>query len=274
MNQFEVSGIYIYPIKSLGCLSLQKSDMDVKGLLNDRRFMLVDSDGKFISQRTLPNLIRFHLSFLPNGEIEILDKVSHLRKNLSFTPDLGELVNVQIWDDQVKARLVLKDFSTFFSDLLEIPVRLVQLDDSSPRIIKEKYQTILSKVSSFADSLPILLFSEASVSDLAQKVGAFNFMRFRPNIIVKGNNAFEEDTWEEISIGNAKLFGAKPCARCNLVNVNPKSGVISKEILKGLSDYRNFGGKVYFGQQFVPMSLGEIKLGDAISVQKMKDATY
>lgn len=274
MNPLEVTALYIYPIKSLGPLSLEKSTIDAKGLLYDRRFMLVDSNGKFISQRTIPSLIRFHLSFLTNGGIEILDKISHLRKNLSFNPELGDLTDVQIWDDQVKARLVLEDFSDFFSDLLEMPVRLVQMVDESPRLIKEKYQTSQSKESSFADSLPILLCSESSLNDLAQKVGAFNFMRFRPNIIVKGNDAFQEDTWEEISVGDVLLFGAKPCARCSLVNINPKSGVISKEILKGLSEYRNFGGKVYFGQQFVPITLGEINVGDMINVQKTKNAIY
>ncbi|MFM6948326.1 MAG: MOSC domain-containing protein [Aquirufa sp.] len=275
MNEMKVSGLYIYPIKSLGAISLPSSVIDEKGLKHDRRFMLIDENGKFISQRTLPGLIRFHLSFLPDQSgIEILDKVSHLRKKLSFTPTLGSLIDVQIWDDQVKAKLVEEDFSDFFSDLLEMPIRLAQLDEESPRIIKDKYQTNVSNQSSFADSLPILLFSEASVNDLAQKVGSFSLMRFRPNIVVSNDEAYIEDTWKEINIGEVKLFGAKPCARCNLVNVNPKSGVISKEILKGLSEYRNFGGKVYFGQQFVPMTLGNIKIGDIISVQQTKNATY
>ena len=174
----------------------------------------------------------------------------------------------------MKAKLVEEDFSDFFSDLLEMPIRLVQLDEESPRIIKDKYQTNVSNQSSFADSLPILLCSEASVNDLAQKVGSFSLMRFRPNIVVSNDEAYIEDTWKEINIGEVKLFGAKPCARCNLVNVNPKSGVISKEILKGLSEYRNFGGKVYFGQQFVPMTLGNIKIGYISSVQQTKNATY
>ncbi|MHA8051320.1 MOSC domain-containing protein [Aquirufa sp. ROCK-SH2] len=275
MNEMKVSGLYIYPIKSLGAISLPSSVIDEKGLKHDRRFMLIDENGKFISQRTLPSLIRFHLSFLPDQSgIEILDKVSHLRKKLSFTPILGSLIDVQIWDDQVKAKLVEEDFSDFFSDLLEMPIRLVKLIEESPRIIKEKYQTNVSNQSSFADSLPILLCSEASVNDLAQKVGSFSLMRFRPNIVVSNDEAYVEDTWKEINIGEVKLFGAKPCARCNLVNVNPKSGVISKEILKGLSEYRNFGGKVYFGQQFVPKTLGNIKIGDIISVQQTKNATY
>ena len=275
MNITKISGLYIYPIKSLGAISIQTSFIDAKGLKYDRRFMLVDRNGKFISQRTFPHLIRFHLSFLPDQSgIEILDKVSHLRKKLSFTPELGELIQVEIWEDVVKAKVVMEDFADFFSDLLEMPIRLVQLLDDFPRLINEKYQTGFSKETSFADSLPILLFSESSVNDLAEKVGAFNLLRFRPNILVCGSDSFEEDTWEEIKIGNVDLFGAKPCARCNMVNVNPKSGVVSKEILKGLHEYRNFGGKVYFGQQFVPKSSGEISVGDSIQILKQKNAIY
>jgi uncharacterized protein YcbX len=274
MNQPKVSALYIYPIKSLGPISLDSSHIDALGLKNDRRFMLVDPNGQFISQRTFPGLVRFHLSINQKGEIEILDKVSHLRKILSYTPELGQKIPVKIWEDEVEARLVLEDFSDFFSDLLEIPVRLVMMDSASSRQTDKKHQTELSKFTSFADSLPILVCSEASAKDLSEKVGAFNLMRFRPNLVISNEIPFEEDTWKEISIGEVRLFGAKPCARCNLVNVNPKTGTVSSEILKGLSSYRKFGQKVYFGQQFVPISLGQIHVGDVVDIVDTKDAIY
>jgi uncharacterized protein YcbX len=274
MNQPKVSALYIYPIKSLGPISLDSSQIDTLGLKNDRRFMLIDANGQFISQRTFPGLIRFHLSINQKGEIEILDKVSHLRKILRHTPDLGEKLLVQIWEDEVEARLVLEDFSDFFSDLLETPVRLVMMESASSRKTDKKHQTELSKFTSFADSLPILVCSEASAKDLSEQVGAFNLMRFRPNLVISNEIPFEEDTWKEISIGEVRLFGAKPCARCNLVNVNPKTGTVSSEILKGLSSYRKFGQKVYFGQQFVPISLGQIHVGDVVNIVDKKDAIY
>jgi uncharacterized protein YcbX len=274
MNQPKVSALYIYPIKSLGPISLDSSHIDALGLKNDRRFMLVDANGQFISQRTFPGLVRFHLSINQKGEIEILDKVSHLRKILSYTPELGQKIPVKIWEDEVDARLVLEDFSDFFSDLLEIPVRLVMMDSASSRQTDHKHHTDLSKYTSFADSLPILVCTEASAKDLSEQVGAFNLMRFRPNLVISNDIPFEEDTWKEISIGEVRLFGAKPCARCNLVNVNPKTGTVSSEILKGLSSYRKFGQKVYFGQQFVPISLGQIHVGDVVDIVDTKDAIY
>ena len=274
MNQPKVSALYIYPIKSLGPISLDSSHIDALGLKNDRRFMLVDPNGQFISQRTFPGLVRFHLSINQKGEIEILDKVSHLRKILSYTPELGQKIPVKIWEDEVDARLVLEDFSDFFSDLLEIPVRLVMMDSASSRQTDHKHHTDISKYTSFADSLPILVCTEASAKDLSEQVGAFNLMRFRPNLVISNDTPFEEDTWKEISIGEVRLFGAKPCARCNLVNVNPKTGTVSSEILKGLSFYRKFGQKVYFGQQFVPISLGQIHVGDVVDIVDTKDAIY
>jgi uncharacterized protein len=274
MNQPKVSALYIYPIKSLGPISLDSSHIDALGLKNDRRFMLVDANGQFISQRTFPGLVRFHLSINQKGEIEILDKVSHLRKILSYTPELGQKIPVKIWEDEVDARLVLEDFSDFFSDLLEIPVRLVMMDSASSRQTDHKHHTDISKYTSFADSLPILVCTEASAKDLSEQVGAFNLMRFRPNLVISNDIPFEEDTWKEISIGEVRLFGAKPCARCNLVNVNPKTGTVSSEILKGLSSYRKFGQKVYFGQQFVPISLGQIHVGDVVDIVDTKDAIY
>jgi uncharacterized protein YcbX len=116
--------------------------------------------------------------------------------------------------------------------------------------------------------------TEASAKDLSEQVGAFKLRRFRPNLVISNDIPFEEDTWKEISIGEVRLFGAKPCARCNLVNVNPKTGTVSSEILKGLSSYRKFGQKVYFGQQFVPISLGQIHVGDVVDIVDTKDAIY
>ena len=143
-------------------------------------------------------------------------------------------------------------------------------------IIKEIYQTKGSKQSSFADSLPILLASEASYSSVETVYGqAFDPLRFRANMIVSGSRPFEEDTWEEISIHTVHLFGAKPCARCQLVNVEPRSGAVDKGgVLKALATFRQKDNKVYFGQQMVPISLGKIKVGDEVLVIKRKDALF
>ncbi|MHA8101746.1 MOSC domain-containing protein [Aquirufa nivalisilvae] len=274
MPTLEITQLYIYPIKSLGALALHEAHVEIQGLAGDRRYMLVDDQGKFITQRTRPDLTRFQLSLVPSGFL-VEDRELGKTKTLHHSVELGDAMSVEIWDDHVEARIVLDNWSEWFSQILMEKVYLVHLDDASPRIMKEKYQTSLSKESSFADALPILLCSEASFEALESQLGdTVDRLRFRPNIIVKGTHAFEEDTWKQIQIGDVQLFGAKPCARCQLITVHPKQGTIHKEVLSALSQIRKIGNKVYFGQQFVPESLGKLAVGDQIRVQIQQDAVY
>jgi uncharacterized protein YcbX len=275
MSLLQVHSIIIYPIKSLGGINVSQITVEPAGLQYDRRFMLVDSANKFITQRTRPELTRFQLE-AKGGGFEVIDQKNQCVKFLDFNPPLGSTEEVQIWDDRVKALEVLDDWSVWFSEKIGEEVRLFQLSTIFSRYIQPAYQTAESKISSFADSLPILLCSEASFHHVDSLVDQpLDWRRFRPNIIVSNQTAFEEDTWQEISIGNSvKLFGAKACARCQLINVDPNDGTSDSTILKALSQTRKFENKVYFGQQFVPISLGEIKVGDRINIHKLKDAIF
>ncbi|MHA8087185.1 MOSC domain-containing protein [Aquirufa sp. Wall-65K1] len=274
MPTLEISQIYIYPIKSLGAISLREAQVEIQGLVGDRRFMLVSADGKFITQRTRPDLTRFQLRLRDEGFL-VEDKLTGISKLLHPSVELGNSMLVEIWEDQLEARIVLEDWSEWFSQLLQEKVYLVHLSHDSPRLMKEKYQTSLAKDSSFADALPILLCSEASFEALEKQMEqSVDRLRFRANIIVKGAAAFEEDTWRQIRIQDIQLFGAKPCARCQLITVDPKKGTIQKEVMGALSQIRKIGNKVYFGQQFVPESLGKIAVGEHIQVLTYQDAAY
>jgi uncharacterized protein YcbX len=275
MSMLQVHSIIIYPIKSLGGINVYQVTVEPAGLQYDRRFMLIDSANKFITQRTRPELTRFQLEVKGEG-FEVKDQWTQSIKFLDFNPPLGSTEEVKIWDDRVMAHEVLDDWSVWFSEKIGEEVRLFQLSSLFSRYIEPPYQTAESKISSFADSLPILLCSEASFHHLDSLLNQpLDWRRFRPNIIVSNKMAFEEDTWQEISIGNSvKLFGAKPCARCQLINVDPNDGASDSTILKALSQTRKFENKVYFGQQFVPISLGEIKVGDLINIHKLKDAIF
>lgn len=275
MSLLQIHSIIIYPIKSLGGINVSQITVEPAGLQYDRRFMLVDSTNRFITQRTRPELTRFQLE-AKGGGFEVTDQKNQCVKFLDFNPPLGSSEEVQIWDDRVMAHEVLDDWSVWFSEKIGEEVRLFQLSSLFSRYIQPVYQTAESKISSFADSLPILLCSEASFHHVDSLLDQpLDWRRFRPNIIVSNQMAFEEDTWQEISIGNSvKLFGAKPCARCQLINVDPNDGTSDSTILKALSQTRKFENKVYFGQQFVPISLGEIKVGDRINIDKLKDAIF
>ena len=269
-----ISHLYIYPIKSLGAISLQKVVMEKEGLLGDRRFMLVDAQGKFITQRTRPELTRFVLSETVGGFL-VKDVVSGLAKELPWFPVLGSHLQVEIWEDHLPAREVLDGWADWFSKALAESVSLVQLTDDSPREMKAKYQTDLAKNTSFADSLPLLVVGSASYQALEDRMEQeVDRLRFRPNIIVSSLTPFIEDSWAEIQVGELRLSGAKPCARCPLVNVDPYSGESDKKTLKTLASFRTLNNKVYFGQQFVPISLGEIQVGDEVQVIRTQDAVY
>jgi uncharacterized protein YcbX len=269
-----ISHLYIYPIKSLGAISLQKVVMEKEGLQGDRRFMLVDAQGKFITQRTRPELTRFVLSETVGGFL-VKDLVSGLAKELPWFPVLGSHLKVEIWEDHLQAREVLDGWADWFSIALAESVSLVQLTDDSPREMKAKYQTDLAKNTSFADSLPLLVVGSASYQALEDRMEQeVDRLRFRPNIIVSSKEPFIEDSWAEIQVGEVRLSGAKPCARCPLVNVDPHSGESDKKTLKTLASFRTMNNKVYFGQQFVPISLGEIQVGDEVQVIRTQDAVY
>ncbi|MEK6546960.1 MAG: MOSC N-terminal beta barrel domain-containing protein [Bacteroidota bacterium] len=275
MSSILVKQLFLFPIKSLAGISVDQVAVDPAGFVGDRRFMLVDPQGKFITQRTRPELTRFELSLMPGGYL-VHDRISGNIKVLVARPALKDSLAAELWEDNLQVIEAGEGWSEWFSDLLKEPVRLVMQQEDSPRIIKEIYQTQGSKQSSFADSLPILLASEASYANVEAVYGqSFDPLRFRANMIVSGSGPFEEDTWEEISIHSVRMFGAKPCARCQLVNVEPSSGAVDAGgVLKALATFRQKDHKVYFGQQMVPISLGMIKIGDELKVIKRKDALF
>lgn len=275
MSMVQVHQLFLFPIKSLGPISVEQVEVEVAGFKGDRRFMLVDLQGKFITQRTRPDLTRFQLSLHAGGYL-VTDQTTGLSKVLLINAPLLESVEADLWDDHLQVMEVGEGWSEWFSSILNEPVRLVKQVNEAPRLIPAKYQTVGSQQSSFADALPILMASLASYAEVEQVFGAqIDPLRFRANILVSGSGAFEEDTWAEVSIQSVRLFGAKPCARCQLVNVEPSTGVIDKGgVLKALASFRQKDNKVYFGEQMVPITLGHIQLGDELIVVKRKDALF
>jgi uncharacterized protein YcbX len=275
MSSILVKQLYLFPIKSLAAIAVGQVLVDAAGFVGDRRCMLVDPNGKFITQRTRPDLTRFKLSLVEDGYL-VQDQITGQSKVLSSMPKLKESLAAELWDDSLQVVEVGEGWSEWFSDLLEEPVCLVMQKPESPRIIKEKYQTIGSNQSSFADSLPILLASEASYKQVEAVYGQdYDPLRFRANLIVEGAESFEEDTWAEISISSVRLFGAKPCARCQLINVHPATGQVDQGgMLKALATFRQKDHKVYFGQQMVPITMGKIQVGDEVIVSTRKDALF
>lgn len=252
-----VSQLFIYPIKGLGGIALQQSQVLQRGLQFDRRYMLVDENGKFITQRTIPQLALFKLSFVNEG-FEITYNNQQIILPFSIT---GITTTVTVWDDTVEAILAPNEFNNWFSSTLKSNVRLVFMGDERQRPVNTKYAVNNEQVS-FADGYPVLLLSEASLELLNSKLElAAEMERFRPNIVISGATAHQEDEFGYFSINDVKFKTAKPCGRCVVTTINPNTAVFGKEPLKTLAQYRNFNNSILFGVNVLCLNQGAIAVG-------------
>ncbi|HSF53333.1 MAG TPA: MOSC N-terminal beta barrel domain-containing protein [Algoriphagus sp.] len=259
-----VQDIFIYPIKSLGGIRLSEAVVEEKGFQYDRRWMLVDEEGVFVTQREYPKLALLAVAL---GEFGLI--VSHkLEKENSieipFERAAGPELMVTIWDDQVVAKIVDPDIDHWFSDILGFRVSLVMMPESTHRKVSSKYAVHAESVS-FADGMPYLLIGQESLNDLNSRLeNPVPMNRFRPNIVFSGGSAYLEDSLRKIKIGELEFQIVKPCARCVMTTVDQEKGVKGKEPLKTLASYRTINNKVYFGQNVVALQSGKINVGDLI----------
>lgn len=261
----KVQSIHIYPIKSLGGISLQSSHIQWRGLEYDRRWMLVDENGKFITQRKYPKLTLFSIEVFDNHLI-VNSKKGGNSIPIPFIPK-GAKLSVKVWDDSVSAIEVDKEASEWFSLQLDEQVKLVYMPDDSKRLIDPKYASN-SEFVNFADGYPLLLANSASLDDLNERLErTISIDRFRPNIVVSGSLPFEEDEWNNVSIGDSAIEVVKKCARCVMVNIDPNTSKKAKDVLQVLSTYRNKNNKVYFGVNALILKTGIIKVGDELVIR-------
>ncbi|WP_317133431.1 MOSC domain-containing protein [Algoriphagus lacus] len=267
-KQLVVQDIFIYPIKSLGGIRLMESEVEERGFRYDRRWMLVDEEGMFVTQRVYPQLALLGVK-LGEGGLEVFHKTDPSKCiEVPFDLATGPEVMVTIWDDQVLAKAVHSDFDRWFSEFLDFKVRLVVLPETSHRKVDPRYAVNGESVS-FADGMPYLIIGQESLNELNSRLDSPVPMdRFRPNIVFSGGAPYLEDSLREIKIGGLGFKIVKPCARCVLTTVDQQSGKQGKEPLKTLSSYRSVNNKVYFGQNVVALSLGKIRIGDPIQIQK------
>jgi uncharacterized protein len=256
--------IWIYPIKSLPGISLNNAKLATKGFQWDRRWMLVDENGLFITQRKQHELALLKVEWTNDG-FKIDDRrAPHRSCFLPIHEVKGANIQVTVWDDEVEAQIVDPLISEWFSQFLGFPCHLVKMDEKAARKISSKY-AVNEETVSFADAMPYLIAGQSALQYLNEKLEVpVTMQRFRPNLIFSGGDAFAEDLWETIQIGKAHFKVTKPCARCVLVNVDPNTAEVAQEPLKTLNTFRNFNGKVMFGQNLIWISGDEVKVGDQI----------
>ncbi len=270
MNGMKLQDIYIYPIKSLGGIRLERATVKTKGFEWDRRWMLVDEEGKFMTQRALHHMALLQLRLLQDG-LEVFHKQNRQQSIfIPFQPETQQLIPVTVWADQVEGQIVSQAANKWFSEMLDMPCQLVFMPENSERKIEAKY-AVQNETVSFADAMPYLLIGQSSLDDLNQKLdNPVPMARFRPNLVFSGGHAFQEDEWDEIQIGACTFKVTKPCARCVLTTVDQDTGIKGKEPLKTLASYRTENKKVLFGQNLIALKTGELKVGDEVKAEGKK----
>jgi len=257
-----LSGLYAYPIKSCSGISLESAELSATGLRHDRRWMLVDETGEFMSQRAHPRmaLISTHLSdeFLTVGAPSMPDLEVPLRQGNE------SLLDVSVWGDTNKGALVSGEADRWFGEFLQCSCRLVRKPDDDPRLVDSLYAESGDQVS-FADGFAFLLISESSLEDLNSRLeDPLPMNRFRPNFVVRGCGPYAEDGWSRLRIGSVPFRVAEACPRCAITTVDQRTGARGKEPLRTLATYRKSDGEVFFGRNLIHDALGTVRVGDPV----------
>lgn len=261
----------MYPIKSLAGIACNELVIGDRGAQGDRRWMLVDENGRFITQREHPRLCLLDVSLCDKG-FRIRNRDGwHSSAEIQIPEILlsGSEVRVSVWADEVLALEASQQINQFFTDVLSMQCRIVYMPEHSHRTADANYAGD-GVLNSFSDGYPVLLIGSASLDELNTRLIGLNetaigWDRFRPNIVAETNLAHCEDAWAELTIGNIRARGVKLCSRCVFTTINQMDATKSKEPLRTLASYRNMGGKIMFGQNLVTGE-GTIRVGDPIEI--------
>lgn len=265
-----VSALYVYPVKSLRGIAVPAAALDAHGLVGDRRFLVVDDTGRFLTQRVLPRMALVDTE-LHRGSL-ILRHPQHGSAAVGLD-EAGPPATVQIWRDTVEAVDCGVEIAVWLSDFLRHPCRLVRMGPGYHRPVKPS-KARPGDVVTFADAYPLLALSEASLADLNDRLlrqteEPVPMDRFRPNVVIAGCAAFAEDTWNHVRIGTAVFRAAGPCVRCNIPTIDQATAVRYKEPIRTLATYRrtdNDASEVIFGQNLIhETKSGIIRVGDAVA---------
>jgi uncharacterized protein YcbX len=264
-----ISELWIYPVKGCRGVRVERAEVEAMGLADDRRWLVVDDQGVFASQRHDPALATVEVATDPDGlEITATGRTVRVPRNVDAgSPD------VRIWRDTVSAIDCGDEPAEVLSAVLGRPCRIVRWGDASERSVEPEHSRPGDRVG-FADAYPLLLIGQASLDDLNRRLGEpVPMTRFRPNLVVAGAEPYAEDRWSRIRRGPVVLDVVKPCARCVVTTTDQATGRrMGPEPLATLATYRRDGDKVLFGQNAIPRSLGTLRVGDRVTVEELRQA--
>lgn len=258
--------ISIYPVKSFRGNDLEEAVAEARGFRFDRRWMLIDSKNRFISQRECPRMAVLRAFPDEKGLKIVFPDGTEIAVNAPNSEAANEIVT--IWDSEVPARIGDAQINTAISDFLGVECRLAYMPDETERKVDQRFGTE-NEVVSFADGFPYLIIGSQSLAELNRRLTEpMTMERFRPNLVFDGGEPFCEDKWRRIKIGEVIFRVVKPCARCVITTIDYTTGEIAgPEPLRTLAKFRRVGKGVNFGQNMIAETADRpVRIGDKISV--------
>lgn len=256
-----LSELWIYPVKSCRGISVQRLELDELGPAFDRRWMLVDDEGEFVTQREHATLALVGTAI--DGDRLVLSREGAAPLEIDVARPGRASRNVRVWGHACEALDEGDAAGAWFSDHLGFSCHLVRMPTDHHRPVGSAYEG--SARTAFTDGYPVLAISEASLADLNTRLETpVSMNRFRPNFVVTGTEAFAEDTWTRVRIGSIVFVVCKPCSRCVVTTVDQVTGETAREPLRTLSAYRKREGGAMFGQNLVHEGTGAVSVGDEI----------
>ncbi len=263
-----LSEITIYPVKSLRGSSVAEARIERRGLEFDRRWLVVDAYGQFLTQREHPMMATVSTA-IANGRLVLRNG----EKSIEVSEPSDRRATVAVWNDVCQAAVCSDDVGDWLSDVLKVECRLVAMPESTHRPVDRDYAVRPDDHVSFADAFPFLLIGRASLDDLNRRLeNPVPMDRFRPNLVIGGAEAFAEDGWKRIRVGEAEFEVVKPCSRCVMTTIDQRTGEkTGVEPLRTLASYRtverNGAQKILFGQNLISGSAGStVRVGDTVEI--------
>jgi uncharacterized protein len=284
-ERVRVTSLLIYPVKSMGGVAVDTASIEPWGIAGDRRWGLIDESGQKITAREVHGLLRFRAEVLGEHTIRISDRDG--ASILAAAPVGGDRVPVS-HSRQGYASLASVGVNNWLTDRIGVPVRLVWQDDPTVRTLAEDEGGLPGEKLSLADAGPLLLASEASMAQLNSWITAdadlpdppdldpadlssdsrageaLDIMRFRPNVVIDGEEPFAEDAWPTVRIGTLRFRTTMVCDRCVMTTIDPLTLAGGKEPIRTLARHRGWNRKTWFGTRLVPLGTGTISVGEAI----------
>lgn len=260
-----VAALFIHPVKSLRGIRVESAELDARGLRHDRRWMVVDEGGGFVTQRQHPRMVLIRPTTV-DGRLGLAAPDVAPLDVPEPAPDARRM-RVRVWKDECDALPASAEADAWLSEVLGVRCQLVFMPDDTQRRMSGAAPGEGAPQVGFTDGYPLHLVGEGSLRELNRRLASpVGVERFRPNLLVAGVEPHAEDDWTEVEVGGVRMRTVAPCERCAITTVRPEDGTREREPLRTLATYRNTGGSVTFGTYLAHDGRGTIRVGDPVRI--------